>query len=170
MSTTYDDPITTPERTRPQARLVERTWPLVAAREIRVKLTDRNFLVTTGVTLVLLIWGSACRPFSPRSISAPQYRVATAPATSAAAAAAEAAEAERLVAQAEEVLDAQNRGRHHRGRAGRRPGRGSRRWSKNGDADALLLGDAATGWRLAAEGDLAGDLQQAIETAVRTAR
>ncbi len=32
-----------------------RPWALVAMREIQVKLTDRNFLVSTGFTLVLLI-------------------------------------------------------------------------------------------------------------------
>ena len=45
-----------PGPSRPEQRTTRRApWALVAAREIAVKLRDRNFLVGTALTLVLLV-------------------------------------------------------------------------------------------------------------------
>jgi len=49
-------------------------WTLVAAREIQVKLTDKNFLIGTGLTILLLLAAMIVPTFF--SNSAPDYDVA----------------------------------------------------------------------------------------------
>lgn len=63
-----------PQRTEP----VTRPWTLIAGREIRVKLTDKNFLVSTAFTLLLLIGVFGVQAFVFSQNSAPEYRVAVA--------------------------------------------------------------------------------------------
>ena len=45
----------TEQSERPQDRPTERPWVLVARREILTRLTDKSFLIGTGITLVLLV-------------------------------------------------------------------------------------------------------------------
>lgn len=116
-----------------------RPWVLVAAREIRVKLTDRNFLVSTGVTLVLIVGLLGFQAFMASRDSAPEYTVAV---TS--------TDAEALVAESQSVLQAGEDG-------------------ATVDAvvvDDTAAGEAALKQE-AADGGPPGDLQDALAESVR---
>ncbi|MCE0486808.1 ABC transporter permease [Ornithinimicrobium sediminis] len=70
------------QQTDPQAGATEgteppaRPWTLVAGREIRVKLTDRNFLLSTLFTVGLIAAIFGIQAFFFNLSSAPEYRVA----------------------------------------------------------------------------------------------
>ncbi|MGI8947794.1 MAG: ABC transporter permease [Ornithinimicrobium sp.] len=53
-----------------------RPWAVVAGREIRVKLTDRNFVLSTVFTVVLLAAVFGLQAFLAGQASAPEYQVA----------------------------------------------------------------------------------------------
>ena len=53
----------------------EAAWPIVATREIMARLTDRNFLISTGFTLVLIVGIFAVQAFVAARSSAPQIAV-----------------------------------------------------------------------------------------------
>ena len=53
----------------------EAAWPIVATREIIARLTDRNFLVSTGFTLVLIVGIFAVQAFVAARSGAPQIAV-----------------------------------------------------------------------------------------------
>lgn len=53
----------------------EAAWPVVATREIMARLTDRNFLVSTGFTLVLIVGIFAVQAFVAARSGAPQIAV-----------------------------------------------------------------------------------------------
>jgi ABC-2 type transport system permease protein len=128
-------------------------WPLVAQREIQVRLTDRNFLVSTGLTLLLVIGVFALQAlFSGGPAS---YRVAVTDDDGAA-----------VVAQAEEVLRASDE------EATIRPVQVADEAAgeaavEAGDADALLV-RSGDGWTLSADGSPANNLRQAVADVVRT--
>ena len=53
----------------------EAAWPIVATREIMARLTDRNFLVSTGFTLVLIVGIFAVQAFVAARSGVPQIAV-----------------------------------------------------------------------------------------------
>src|SRR5690606_25879940 len=111
-------------------------WPLVAQREIQVRLTDRNFLVSTGLTLLLVIGVFALQALCAGGPAS--YRVAVTGDGGAA-----------VVAQAEEVLRASDE------EATIRPVQvadeaGGEAAVEAGDADALLV-RSGDGWTLSAD-------------------
>jgi ABC-2 type transport system permease protein len=128
-------------------------WPLVAQREIQVRLTDRNFLVSTGVTLLLVIGVFALQALFTGGPTS--YRVAVTDDAGAT-----------VVAQAEQVLQASDEGatidavRVADEAAGRAAVEAE-------DADALLV-RSGDGWTLSADGSPAGSLRQALADVVRT--
>lgn len=75
---------------------VSRPWALVAGREVRVKLTDKNFLLSTGFTLLVLVAVFAVQAFFIEQASSPEYRVAVVEQSS--------ADAEEVVEQTEQAL------------------------------------------------------------------
>lgn len=128
-------------------------WPLVAQREIQVRLSDRNFLVSTGLTLVLVVGVFAVQALF--SGGASSYRVAVTDDEGAA-----------VVAQAEQVLQGSDE------EASLSPVRVADESTGEAtvlaeDADALLV-RSGDGWSLAADGTPARDLQQALAEVVRT--
>lgn len=138
----------TPERQRRP-----RAWPLIAEREIHVKLTDRNFLVSTAVTLLLVIGMMALQGWlSGRGES---FEVAVTDQTGAdvvAAAQASFDEGEEDV----EVTPVRMDSRADAEAA-----------VQDEDADAVLVrGD--DGWTLAADGRPDPTLRQALTAAVRS--
>lgn len=128
-------------------------WPLVAQREIQVRLSDRNFLVSTGLTLVLVVGVFAVQALF--SGGASSYRVAVTDDEGAA-----------VVAQAEQVMQGSDE------EASLSPVRVADESTGEAtvlaeDADALLV-RSGDGWSLAADGTPARDLQQALAEVVRT--
>ena len=128
-------------------------WTLVMAREIDVKLRDRNFLISTALTLVLLI-GAMVLPqlFSGGS---PEYDVAvTEPAASSvveqAQTALQASEPEGTVS----AVDAADRA-------------AAEGLVKEGDVDAALV-KGADGWEMVTDGEPSGELSGLLGDAVRT--
>ncbi|WP_022923285.1 ABC transporter permease [Serinicoccus marinus] len=128
-------------------------WILVAAREIRVKLTDKNFLIGTGLTLVLLL----AAMFVPALIGggSASYDVAV---TDDAASG--------VVAQAEQSLQATDEEAEITlvevaDRAA------AETTVQEGDADAALVGEPGA-WELLHEGGAPTQLDGALTEAVRT--
>ena len=85
MSSLITDPSTSPApRTDDPAPAVGRSrgkvgaaWPIVATREIVARLTDKNFLISTGFTLVLLIGVFAFQAFMASKTSTTHVAVTT---------------------------------------------------------------------------------------------
>ncbi|MGB5953693.1 MAG: ABC transporter permease, partial [Ornithinimicrobium sp.] len=132
-----------------------RPWALVAAREVRVKLTDRNFLISTGVTLVLILGLLGFQAFMASRDSAPEYTVAVI-----------SGDGEALIGEAEQVLQAGEAGATLEplsvddAEAGRSAIEGDR-------ADALLTRESGM-WTVTADGDPPGDLREALAETVRS--
>lgn len=142
--------ISTPERIPSDTR----PWALVATREIRVKLTDRNFLISTGVTLVLIVGLLGFQAFLAGRDSAPEYTVAVTSTDGAT-----------LVSEAEPVLQA--------GEDGASidtltvdDAEEAQTAIENDEADAMLTQDDGT-WTIAADGGPPGDLREALAETVR---
>ncbi len=131
-----------------------RPWALVASREIRVKLTDRNFLISTGITLLLVVALLGVQAFFASQDSAPEYTVAV---TS--------AQGEALVAQAESALDATEDGATVTAVTVADAAAGRAQLTSE-DADALLTQDGDA-WTLSSDGGTPGDLEAAVTDAVR---
>jgi ABC-2 type transport system permease protein len=129
-----------------------RPWALVASREIRVKLTDRNFLVSTGITLVLIIGLLGLQAFLAARSGAPDYAVAVA-----------SAPAEGLVEQSEQTLAAQEDAASVTPTTTTDPAAAVR----SGEVDAALV-QRQGGWTLLSDGGAPADLQRAVGDAVRT--
>ncbi|MGC1208956.1 MAG: ABC transporter permease [Ornithinimicrobium sp.] len=130
-------------------------WALVTSREVRVKLTDRNFLISTGLTLILIFGLLGFQAFMASRDSAPEYTVAV---TS--------AEGEALVGQGEQTLQGTEDGATVDSELVADADAGTA-LIESEDADAMLtLGD--DGWTLSADGEAPSDLQDALSEAVRT--
>lgn len=130
-------------------------WALVASREIRVKLSDRNFLISTGVTLVLIFGLLGFQAFMASRDSAPEYTVAV---TS--------AQGETLVGQGADVLQAAEDGASLQAEVVADTDAGAA-LVRSEDVDAMLVqGD--DGWSLSADGEAPGDLERALTEAVRS--
>src|SRR5690606_32874621 len=121
-------------------------WPLVALREIQVRPTDRNFLIGTGATIVLLlaIIGGQALVMG----GAPAYKVAVTSEDGAgrvgqAQTQLRASDAEGTLAAAEAVVT-------------------------EGEVDAALL-PAADGWELVIDGDADAGLEGPLAETVRLA-
>ncbi|WP_151523911.1 ABC transporter permease [Serinicoccus kebangsaanensis] len=128
-------------------------WRLVAGREIMVKLTDKTFIVSTVLT-VLLVFGSLFAPtfFTP---DAPSYAVAV---TS--------DEGEAVVDGAATVVSAGNA--ESATTAERVADRDAAEAAVvDGDADAALVGGPGQ-WELLSEGGAPGPLEAAVTETVRT--
>ncbi len=129
-------------------------WALVATREIRVKLTDRNFLISTGVTLVLILGLLGFQAFLASRDSSPEYTVAVTSTDGAS-----------LVSEAEPLLQAGTDGATidsltvDNAEAGRTA-------ITHDDADAMLTQADGT-WTIAADGGPPSDLQSALAETVR---
>ncbi len=135
-------------------RTQESPWVLVTAREVRVKLTDRNFLISTGLTLVLIFGLLGFQAFMAGRDSAPEYTVAV---TS--------AEGEALVEQGDQALLVDGDGATVQAEVVSDLDAGTA-LIESEDADAMLTqGD--DGWTLSADGEAPGDLQAALSEAVR---
>ncbi len=151
MNTAPSDPSTQ----TPLAAAHTRPWALVASREIRVKLTDRNFLISTGITLLLVVALLGVQAFFASQDSAPEYTVAV---TS--------AEGEALVAHAESALDAIDDGATVTAVTAADAAAGEALLASE-DADALLIQDEGA-WTLSSDGGAPGDLEAAVTDAVRS--
>lgn len=128
-------------------------WPLVAQREVQVRLADRNFLYSTGFTLLLVIGIFAVQAFLGGGSTS--YRVAVTDDQGAA-----------VVAGAQEILQAQDE------EATAQPvtvadEEAGESVVLEGEADALLT-RSGEGWQLSADGSPANDLRQAVAEVVRT--
>lgn len=132
-----------------------RPWALVAAREIRVKLTDRNFLISTGITLLLVVALLGVQAFLASQDSAPEYTVAV---TS--------ADGEALVAQAESALKTTDDGATVTPVIVADATAGEALLTSE-EADAFLLQDGDE-WTLSSDGGAPGDLEAAVTDAVRS--
>lgn len=159
MSTTrFETDVTGPKAPTaeaPSAATATRPWALVAAREIRVKLTDRNFLISTGITLLLVVALLGVQAFFASRDSAPEYTVAV---TS--------ADGEGLVAQAESALDADDAGAIVTAVTVADVAAGEDLLSSE-DADAVLTQDGGV-WTLISDGGTPSDLGTAVSDAVRS--
>lgn len=143
-----------PGPSRPEQRTTRRApWALVAAREIAVKLRDRNFLVGTALTLVLLV-GAMLLPqlFTGGSSS---YEVAVTDADGAA-----------VVEQAQTALQLEEP--EGTVAATTVPDRGSAEAQvRDGEVDAALVrGDA--GWEMVTDGEPSTTLTTLLTDTVRS--
>lgn len=139
----------------PASAAHSRPWALVASREIRVKLTDRNFLISTGITLLLVLALLGVQAFFASRDSAPEYTVAV---TS--------ADGEALVAEAESALAAVEDGATITAVTVADAPAGQAQLASE-DAEAFLTQDADT-WTLSSDGGAPTDLEAAFTEAVRT--
>ncbi|MGB3827882.1 MAG: ABC transporter permease [Ornithinimicrobium sp.] len=139
----------------PEPTAESRPWALVAAREVRVKLTDRNFVVSTGLTLVLILGLLGFQMFIASRDSAPEYTVAV---TS--------SQGEALVGQAEQVLRADDEQASVRAEVVGDNSAGTDLISSE-DADAMLTQDGEQ-WVLTSDGAAPGELRDATAEAVRS--
>ncbi len=130
-------------------------WALVTAREIRVKLSDRNFLISTGLTLVLIFGLLGFQAFMAGRDSAPEYVVAV---TS--------SEGEALVAQGEQTLQTDEDGATMQAEVVADSDAGTALISDE-DVDAMLT-PSDDGWTLSADGEPPADLRDAVAEAVRS--
>lgn len=128
-------------------------WPMVARREIQVRLTDRNFLISTGVTLLMLILVFGVQAYFASSGPA-SYTVAVTDSSGAA-----------LVQQAEEAL--QEEDAQSVVTSTTVPDRaGGEELVVDGGADLLLVrGDGQ--WELGADGVPPSELWAALADVVR---
>ncbi|HKJ11473.1 MAG TPA: ABC transporter permease [Ornithinimicrobium sp.] len=133
-----------------------RDWALVASREIRVKLTDRNFLVSTGITLVLIIGLLGLQAFIAARSGATEYSVVVS-----------SAQGEAIVGQAEAVLQAQE---DDASVSVTRVGDAAAGEAlvTEGDADGALT-QRQGGWTLLSDGGGPAELERALADAVRQA-
>lgn len=132
-----------------------RPWALVAAREIRVKLTDRNFLISTGITLLLILGLLGLQAFIAAREEAPEYTVAVS-----------SSQGEALVEQSESVLASQEDGASVTARTVADPA-AARELVGEGDVDAALVQRENT-WTLLSDGGPPGELARSVADAVRT--
>ena len=137
---------TTDDRTSP--------WTLVALREVQVKLTDRNFLIGTAATLVLIAALFVVQGFlmggggSSYQVAVTDQNASTV--VSQAEQSLQAADAENSVTTVE-VADVA----------------AAEAAVTDGDADAALL-PSGDGWEFVTDGEPDGDLQSAVTEAVRS--
>lgn len=140
-------------RTRPEQRTTRRApWSLVAGREIAVKLRDRNFLVGTALTLVLLVGAM----FVPQLFAGgtPGYEVAVTDQDGAA-----------VVEQAQTLLQAEEPGGTVTATTVADRGAAEAQ-VRDGEADAALVqGDA--GWEMVTDGEPSMTLTGLLTDAVR---
>lgn len=136
-------------------RPVERPWAIVAGREIRVKLTDRNFVLSTVFTLVLLAGVFGLQAFLAGQASSPEYRIGVTDEAGSA-----------LVGEVEQALQAQTpKGTvQAKSVADAQAGQAA---ARAGDLDAVLTQQDGV-WTMGADGSPDGDLRGAVVEAVRT--
>ncbi len=146
----------TDSSTSPATQEQTRPWALVAAREVRVKLTDRNFLISTGLTLLLILGLLGMQAFFASRDSAPAYTVAVA-----------SADGEALVGQVESALQADGPEATVKSVTVEDGDAGNALLTSE-DADAMLLQEGQT-WTLSSDGGVPGDLGSAAAEAVRSA-
>lgn len=129
-------------------------WGLVALRELQVKLTDRNFLIGTGATLVLIAAVFALQGFLLGG-GASSYTVAVTDQN-----------ASGVVAQAEQTLQASDP--ENTLTTVEVPDTAAAETAvTEGEADAALLA-TGDGWEFVTDGEADSDLQGAVTEAVRT--
>lgn len=129
-------------------------WGLVAMRELQVKLTDRNFLIGTGATLVLIAAVFALQGFLLGG-GASSYTVAVTDQN-----------ASGVVAQAEQSLQAAD-AENTLTTVEVADTAAAEAAVTEGDADAALLA-TTDGWEFVTDGEADSGLQGAITEAVRT--
>lgn len=140
---------------RPGSMRRSTAWPLVAMREIHVRLTDRNFQVSTAFTLVLLL-ASLVVPALIGGDS-PHYRVAVNDQA-----------ATTLLAQAEEQLSSTDEDPETRVEAVTVTDRAAAEQAiGDGDVVAALMSQDGT-WQLLSDGEVDPALTGALEESVRT--
>lgn len=139
----------------PDIRAVERPWAVVAGREIRVKLTDRNFVLSTVFTIVLLAALFGVQAFIAAQASSPQYRVGVT--DEAGSALVGEVETALRVETPDGTVDAESV-------ADRAAGQEA---AQAGDLDAVLTRQDGV-WTLGADGSPDSDLRRAVTEAVRT--
>lgn len=127
-------------------------WPIVAAREIQVRLRDRNFLMSTGFTLVFLLGAIIAQNFLGGG--AMSYRLGVVD-----------AEGSRVVAMADAVVKAEDPGAEltavELGDAA-----AVEDAARTGDVDYGLL-QTADGWEVVDEGPTFSELQLVLGEVVR---
>ncbi|ANS79059.1 ABC transporter [Serinicoccus hydrothermalis] len=128
-------------------------WILVAAREIRVKLTDKNFLVGTGLTLLLLLGAMFVPALIGGATSSYDVAVTDDAATQIVAEAEQSLQAVDAEAQVTPV-DVDDRA-------------AAETAVREGDADAALVGEPGA-WELLHDGGAPAALDGALTEAVRT--
>lgn len=156
MSTTTEQTPTT-DRAADRADALEpptRPLLLVAGREIRVKLTDRNFILSTVFTLVLIALVFGMQAFFFGLGSSPEHRVAVTGADGVSVV--EQAEATLQVDLPDGTVEAVEVADEEAGRS----------LVEAGDADAVLTESGGT-WTLGADGSPPGDLVSAVQEAVQ---
>ncbi len=132
-----------------------RPWAVVAGREIRVKLTDRNFVLSTVFTVVLLAALFGIQAFIAGQASSPEYRIAVIDEAGSA-----------LVDEAEQTLRVETpKGTVDAESVADRAG--GQEAAQAGDVDAVLTQQDGV-WTLGVDGSPDGDLRRAVVEAVRT--
>ncbi len=156
MSTTTEQTPTTDRATDRAEALEPPTRPLllVAGREIRVKLTDRNFILSTVFTLVLIVAVFGVQAFFVGLASSPEHRVAVTAAEGVSVV--EQAEASLQVDMPDGTVEAVEVADEEAGRS----------LVEAGDADAVLTRTDGT-WTLGADGSPPGELVSAVQEAVQ---
>lgn len=144
---------TTPEAAPSAPEAGGAPWMLVAMRELQVKLTDRNFLIGTGATLLLIIAVFALQGFLLGG-GAPSHTVAVTDQS-----------ASGVVTQAEQSLQAQDEEASVTVLEVADTAAAEAALTE-GEADAALL-PADQGWEFVTDGEADGTLQGAVAEAVR---
>lgn len=153
MSTdTSTQPVTAPVAETPGGR--KSPWALVALRELQVRLSDRNFLIGTGATLLLIIAMFALQSFLLGG-GAPTYKVAVTD-----------NEAGAVVSQAQEALQASD-DEAVITTVDVADTAAAESALSEGDVDAALL-PSGDGWEFVTDGEADSQLQGAVADAVRT--
>lgn len=128
-------------------------WPLVAAREIQVRLRDKNFLMSTGLTVFLLLAMILAQSFFG-GMGGMSYKLGV-----------EGAQGAQIVAAADQAAKASDETSSltsvELGDAA-----AVEAAARNGDVDYGLI-QTADGWELVDEGPTAGQLEMVIGEAVR---
>lgn len=153
MSTdTSTQPVTAPAAEAPGGR--KSPWALVALRELQVRLSDRNFLIGTGATLLLIIAMFALQSFLLGG-GAASYKVAVTD-----------SDAGAVVSQAQEALRATD-DEAVITTVDVADTAAAESALTEGDVDAALL-PSGDGWEFVTDGEADSQLQGAVADAVRT--
>jgi ABC-2 type transport system permease protein len=149
-TTTRPTPTAAPGDDQPEVR--ERTWLLVARREVLTKLTDRSFLIGTLITVLLIVGFVGWQIWNDGRTET--YTVA---------ATAEAAPTADLLAERGPDVDEELRVEV----VGAASSAEAEQLLRDGDVDVVLRADADGGWTLLGEEEVPDDLTRAATTVVR---